>query len=751
MSDNEQINLYAKLRDTENASAFFFKTGVKMSMELLAPAGSIESFYAAVNSGADSVYLGGKFFNARHNSKNFDNDEMKHIVKYAHNKGVKVYVTMNTVLKDIEITDALNYAIFLYENDVDAVIVQDLGLLYLLNKYIPDFPVNISTQAAVYDEYGVKFFEDFNVRKVIMARELSIQQLKEAVNNTNTDLEIFIHGALCMCYSGQCYMSSFLGGRSGNRGKCAQPCRLNYSFYDKEKEREIEDFNNIPLLSLKDFIAGESIYELIEAGIKTFKIEGRMKGPAYTSSVVEYYRQIIDNYYRDKGVDVINLRDKAIATFSRGYTNGYLKPSNDDEMFAKLSSGVKGENIEEIEEDVKEKAQEFSKYRRNKIKFRINLRIGDKAILELSDCINTIAVKSDEICEVSIKNPVTDEIIKEQLSKLGNTIYELDGLEIEKDEGVFIRKSTLNQLRRDATEILYEKCSSLYQRNEIPALSYKDIFTFNKKETYPKISLKINGIDELKYADSFKVQRLYVPYYLNIEAAKNLKVEEKYLWLPNIISKADYKVFKDNLILYEKIFDGVCVNNVGCFYFFRKNSKLKIHCGPFLNIINTFSAELLKEKGAESFTFSVETNIRDMESMMKHTALSSEIVAHEYVQLMVMKNCPMSIIKNCKNLQDCEKCIYKNKYSLKDRKGAYFNIERENRLTHIYNSVPLSIIGKTHDFIKTNIEYFFIDTKYLNDVEEVIDTLYCEINGVKTPDILKENNFTRGHYLKNIL
>ena len=723
-----------------------------MNVELLAPAGSIESFYAAVNSGADSVYLGGKFFNARHNSRNFDNEEMKHIVKYAHNKGVKVYVTMNTVLKDNEITDALNYAIFLYENDVDAVIVQDLGLLYLINKYIPDFPVNISTQAAVYDEFGVKFFEELNVKKIIMARELSIQELKEVVKNTDTDLEVFIHGALCTCYSGQCYMSSFLGGRSGNRGKCAQPCRLSYSFFDKEQNREIEDYNTIPLLSLKDFIAGETIYELIEAGIKTFKIEGRMKGPAYTSSVVEYYKQIIDNYYSGNNIDSTYLKDKAMATFSRGYTNGYLKPSKDDEMYAKLSSGVKGENIEEIEEDVKDKAQEYSKHRRNKIDFSIELKIGEKAILKLSDGKNTIEVKSNEVCETSIKNNVTNEIIYEQLSKLGNTIYELNELKIEKDEGVFIRKSTLNQLRRDATEILYEKCSKIYDRRGIKPITYNDIFTYNnEKNTSPKLSLLINTIEELKYADNIKVKRLYVPYYLHMEEVKNVSIEEKYLWIPNIVSAANYKVLKENLKLYEDIFDGVCVNNVGSFYFFKKNSRLKLHCGPFFNIINTFSAELLKEKGARSFTFSVETNIRDMESMMKHTSLSSEIVAHEYVQLMVMKNCPMSILKNCKNLQDCEKCSYKNKYQLKDRKDVLFNIERQNKLTHIYNSVPLTLIGKVYDFVKTNIEHFLIDTKYLDDVEEIIDALYCEINGVNTPDVLQESKFTRGHYLKNIL
>lgn len=723
-----------------------------MRAELLAPAGSIESFYAAVNAGADSVYLGGKFFNARQNSQNFDNDEMIHIIKYAHNKGVKVYVTMNTVLKDTEITDALNYASFLYENDADALIVQDLGLLHLIKRYFPELPVNISTQASVYDEYGVKFFEEFNVKKVILARELSLEQIKETVKNTNTNLEVFIHGALCACYSGQCYMSSFLGGRSGNRGKCAQPCRLNYSFYDIETDHEIEDLN-APLLSMKDFIAGESIYKLIDAGIKTFKIEGRMKGPAYTSSVTEYYRQIIDNYYSGENNSVADLKNKAIETFSRGFTNGYLLPSKDDEMFAMLSSGVKGENIEEICEDAEEKAQEFSKFNRNKIKMGIILKIGERATLSVTDSKNSVEVLSGELCESSIKNFATDEIIIEQLKKLGNTIYEADEIKIEKDEGVFIRKSTLNQLRRDATEQLYEKSGNWHNRRKMPRLSYNDLFSEKKNvEVCPKISLKINDENEINYIDG-KINRLYVPYNLNLNSIniKKINVKEKYLWISNIVSKSDYKILKDNIKIYEELFDGVCVNNVGSFYFFKENSSLKLHCGPNFNIINTFSANLLADKGADGFTFSIETNIRDMESIVKHSKLKSEIISHEYAQLMVMKNCPMSIIKKCKNIQDCEKCSYRNKYSLKDRKGVYFNIERENRLTHIYNSVPLTILGKAQEFVKKNIEYFFIDTKFLENTKEVIDTLYSEINGIETENILKENSYTRGHYLKNIL
>ncbi|MDF2949785.1 MAG: peptidase [Sedimentibacter sp.] len=726
---------------------------MKQRVELLAPAGSIESFYAAVNSGADSVYLGGKLFNARYNSQNFDNEEMKSIIAYAHNKDVKVYVTLNIVLKDTEIVDALNYAAFLYENDVDAVIVQDMGMLYLIKKFIPELPVNISTQAAVYDEYGVKFYEHYNVNKVIMARELSVEHLKTVVKNTDTNLEIFIHGALCTCYSGQCYMSSFLGGRSGNRGKCAQPCRLSYSFYDKENKEENEEFGVVPVLSLKDFIAGETIPELIEAGITTFKIEGRMKGPEFTSAVVEYYRQIIDDYYLGKKSDYKELEKRAIATFSRGYTNGYLKPSKDDEMLAKTSSGVKGENIEEIQEEVKNITQEFSDFRRKKIDFTLSLKIGEQAVLKAFDGKNTVVVNSEEACETSIKNAVTKDMINEQLNKLGNSIYELNSLEISLDEDVFVRKSTLNQLRRAATEMLYAKGAVYYDRKKINGITRDEIFSFKNMNEFnqPKLSLKINNNDEFYLADNVKVKRIYIPYDLNIELVNNINIEEKYLWIPNIISKEQYNLFKSNMKHYEELFDGVCVNNVGSYYFFKENSKLKLHCGPFFNIINTFSANLLEERGAGGFTFSVEANIRDMESINKHSSLKSEIIAHEFVQLMVMKNCPMSLIKNCKNIQDCEKCSYKNSYALKDRKGVYFNVERENRLTHIYNSVPLTLIGKVDDFVRAKIEYFMVDTKWLDNSEEIIDAMYCEINGVQTANVLVENNFTRGHYLKNIL
>lgn len=726
---------------------------MKKQIELLAPAGSMESFYAAVNSGADAVYLGGKNFNARQNSQNFDNDEMMDIIRYAHNKNVRVYVTLNTVLKDEEISEALNYAVFLYENDVDAVIVQDLGLLHLIKKHIPGLPVNMSTQASVYDEYGVKFFDRYNVSKVIMARELSLGQLKEVVKNTNIDIEVFVHGALCACYSGQCYMSSFLGGRSGNRGKCAQPCRLSYSFYDKEKGETEEALGVLPVLSMKDFKAGESIEELIEMGISTFKIEGRMKGPEYTSAVVEYYRKIIDSYLEGKREDVSKLENKAVAAFSRGYTNGYLKPSPEDEMFARTSSGVREGQEAEAEEEIRDKSSEFSIYRRNDIELDLVLKIGEKAVLKASDGKHTVTVKSKEDCETSEKNPATDEIIREQLGKLGSTIYNLKKLNITADNNVFLRKSTLNQLRRDATEYLYEEGAVFYDRPGIDEVTNERLFCFDSKKQrpHPKISLKINSENELYLADKVKVKRVYIPYTLDMDAVKSIEGIEKYLWIPNVVSKADYMLFKKDIQLFEELFDGVCVNNPGTFHFFKQKSKLKLHCGTGFNIINSFSQELLHEKGAESFSFSVEANIKDMESIMKNTSMRGEILTHSYVKLMVMKNCPMSLMKKCRNLENCDKCSHRSKYALKDRKGMYFNIERENRLTHIYNSVPLSLIGKMNDFIKCGIEYFLIDTKWEENSEEVIDAVYCELVGIQTANVLRENNFTRGHYLKNIL
>ena len=728
------------------------------NVELLAPAGSKESFYAAINSGANAVYLGGKNFSARQYSENFSNEELAEIVKYAHNKNVKVYVTVNTILKDTELVDALNYIFYLYEIDVDAVIVQDLGLIYLISKYLPDFNINISTQATIYDKYGVEFFSFVNnINKFILSRELSLDQIKNVANSTDSDIETFIHGALCMCYSGQCYFSSFLGGRSGNRGKCAQPCRLNYSFFNDKNKSTIEKYDEKPLLSLKDFKAGASVCDLIEAGVKTLKIEGRMKNPEYTAIVVEYYRRLLDNYNQNTDYDLSVIEKKVESVFSRGFTNGYLNNGKED-MFAGVSTGSKGSDIDDIIDEIKEKTNPYSVCRRNNIDLGIEIKIGNKIKLIAKDDNHEVIVYSDEIVEESIKNPVTKDIIEEQLNKLGNTVFKLNNLQIDFDENAFARKSTLNQLRREAVDKLYELKANVYKRNKVDRISKIELFNKAQRENKkPTISFKINSVDDIKYIDNTKIGRVYVPYNLDVSSVINIKNVEKYLYIPNVVTEDTYDYLISNLKRYEDIFDGVCVNNIGTYRFFEKHSKLKIHCGYFFNVINTYNAIALQEKGANGITFSVEANIKDIESISEHTDIKTELVSYAYVQLMTMKNCPFSVVKGCKSSGNCSVCEYRTGYKLKDRINVNFNIEREaeNKLTTLYNSVPLTTIGKTNEFLDYDINYYFIDSKWAEDIKSVIDVLDKEIKDKYVEndeyDILKSNSFTRGHYFKNIL
>lgn len=731
------------------------------NVELLAPAGSKESFYAAINSGADAVYLGGKNFSARQYSENFSNEELVEIVKYAHNKNVKVYVTVNTILKDMELIDAFNYILYLYEIDVDAVIVQDLGLIYLINKYLPDFNINISTQATIYDKYGVEFFNFINnINKFILSRELSLEQIKEVVNSTDSDIETFIHGALCMCYSGQCYFSSFLGGRSGNRGKCAQPCRLNYSFFNEKNKSTVEKFDEKPLLSLKDFKAGTSVCDLIDVGVKTLKIEGRMKNPEYTAIVVEYYRHLLDNYIKNTDYDLSVIEKKVESVFSRGFTNGYLNNGKED-MFAGVSTGSKGSDIDDIIDEIREKTNPYSVHRRNNIDLSIEIKVGNKIKLVAKDDKNETIVYSDEIVEESLKNPVTKEIIEEQLNKLGNTVFELNNLQIDFDENAFARKSTLNQLRREAVDKLYELKANVYNRKKVKQVSKNELYKREERENIkPKISFKINSLDDIKFIDSTKIGRIYVPFNFDLSSILNIKNIEKYLYIPNVVNEDIYDYLINNLKSYEEIFDGVCVNNIGTYSFFEKHSKLKIHCGYFFNIINSFNAIALQKKGANGITFSVEANIKDIESISEHTDIKTELVSYAYIQLMTMKNCPFSVIKGCKSAGNCSVCEYRTGYKLKDRINVNFNIERgpessKNKLSMLYNSVPLTTLGKINEFLDYNISYYYVDSKWAEDIKSVIDILYKEINDIYVDnhqyDILKSNSFTRGHYFKNIL
>jgi len=319
-------------------------------IELLAPVGSWESMIAAVQNGADAVYLGGKNFSARQSANNFDEDELIRAVKYCHIRGVKVYITVNTLISDEELKDLVLYIEFLYCNDVDAVILQDLGAAKLIKELFPDLELHGSTQMSVHNSEGVRFLQEQGFKRVVLAREMSIEEIMNVKNNNSMDLEVFIHGALCVSYSGQCLMSSMIGGRSGNRGRCAQPCRMAYSLIDQKSGNEIKNSKGNYILSPRDLNTLENIEKILETGVEYLKIEGRMKRPEYVATVVGAYRDAIDQYVTDKEKPIISkdtLKDVE-QIFNRKFTDGYIFGSFGQEIMSFEKPSNRGVRIGKI-------------------------------------------------------------------------------------------------------------------------------------------------------------------------------------------------------------------------------------------------------------------------------------------------------------------------------------------------------------------------------------------------------------------
>lgn len=489
---------------------------MKKHIELLAPAGSMEALVAAIQNGANAVFLGGKLFNARHYASNFENEDLMEAISYAHLRNVKVYVTMNILIDYSEIEAAIDYVKFLYDINVDALIVQDLGLASLIRRIFPHMELHGSTQMTVNNLPGSEFLKEMGFSRVTLARETPLSEIKNIKTNTDIELEVFIHGALCMSYSGQCLMSSMIGGRSGNRGMCAQPCRMKYEILDKNGTL-LNNWDNVYALSPRDLNTLDEVDNLVENGVESLKIEGRMKRPEYVATIVSTYRKILDN-----GKSSLNEEDikDVRQIFNRGFTKGLTfgdfgndfmsgeRPDNKgirlgkviradkykvyilleddlyhgDGMEFQLKNGeykgikapfdaAKGSTLHlekpgyievgSIVYKTSSKAlleKSNASYSEERIKYPINmeihLRIGDIPKLTVDKGDLRVSSQGDKPVEKSNKVPLTEEKIIEQLGKLGNTTYKLENLEIQLDEGAFLPVSVLNQLRRDAIQSL---------------------------------------------------------------------------------------------------------------------------------------------------------------------------------------------------------------------------------------------------------------------------------------------------------
>lgn len=430
---------------------------IQRKVEILAPAGSWESLKAGICAGADAVYIGGSRFGARAYADNPEEEMLLRAIDYVHLHERKIYLTVNTLLKDRELQELYEYLLPYYRQGLDAVIVQDVGVMQYIRRYFPGLAIHISTQATVTHGLGAEFFGKLGAERIVPARELSLDEIRDMKRRTGLEVECFVHGAMCYCYSGQCLLSSMIGGRSGNRGQCAQPCRLPYST-DGKKPQDI--------LSLKDMCTIELLPDLIEAGIDSFKIEGRMKQPEYVYTVVSTYRKYTDLYLR-QGRDGYHVTEEDRrylegAYKRRGYCDGYYKRQNGRHMMSLKRPSEKKEDVTE--------SREF------KIKEKINgnliLSEGKHATLcmEYQGKTETVSAKvCGDIVQTAIKAPLDKERIRKQMKKTGNTEFAFEELSIEIEGNIFLPMQSINEIRREGMKALEDKILSGYRREcEMP-------------------------------------------------------------------------------------------------------------------------------------------------------------------------------------------------------------------------------------------------------------------------------------------
>ncbi|MBS4537982.1 U32 family peptidase [Clostridium sp. D2Q-11] len=808
------------------------------NVELLAPVGSKESLYLAIINGADAVYLGGKAFNARQYASNFDNDELISAVKIAHIMGVKVYVTLNILLKENELEDVMDYILFLYNIDVDALIIQDLGLTRIIKRVLPDFEIHASTQMTINNTEGVKFAEELGFERVVLSREVSVDDIRKIKRNTNIELEGFVHGALCISYSGQCLLSSIIGGRSGNRGRCAQPCRMNYSLLNIRNSKIINGTQEKHLLSPKDLNTIENLDEIIHAGITSLKIEGRMKRPEYVATIVSKYRKKLDYILgkTEKDINKIDIREIE-QIFNREFTKGFIlkeeskdiinidKSNNSgikagkviktkkDIIYIKLEEDLRVNDGIEIRDNskdigfkidvlynknenkvdmVKKGNVAIVKVKNNPINDGIVYKTADSKLLEESmepikrgfqgnisinmaielklhtlpklylwdNEGNHIEVRGINNVEKGEKISLTKDKVIEQMSKLGNTLYLLNSIEINMDEGIMVRLGELNKLRREAIRALDSKKEVMNNRVVLDSLD-KTILLNNKKNStkQKKLAIKVKSYDQFERLDLDRVDRIYLDFYKDLNKALeklNKILVEKYISLDRIIEDVEFVEIKEKIMKIEKNIDGISVSNLGSLNFVKNNFATKIHCDIGINIYNSQGLELLMEKGVESATLSPELTNNEIKEIYRKSGMEVEVNAYGYLPVMFTKYCPSTPVSNCTG-NSCEVCGTSD-LALVDRKNMKFRFHRSKNLTTIYNSQPIFVLDKLDKI--NSIDIIRLDFTFDDElIEEVQKKYYDNINNkldLGDIKILKENlnernGYTRGHLFRGVL
>lgn len=710
-------------------------------VEILAPAGSMECLRAAVAAGADAIYLGGTKFGARAYAQNLSEEDLVQAIEYVHIHGRKIYMTVNTLLKDRELNELYAYLLPYYKAGLDGVIVQDIGAVKFIGEYFPEMPVHASTQMTITNTLGADFLKRYGITRVVPERELSLKEIRDMKKQTGLEMECFVHGALCYCYSGQCLLSSMIGGRSGNRGQCAQPCRLPYQTEGKKPA---------DLMSLKDLCTIDILPELIDAGIDSFKIEGRMKQPEYVYTVVKMYRKYADQYLKlqkeGKGKSSYHVSEadkrELLATYQRrGYCEGYYYQHNGKDMVSlkRPKNGRDGSAEEKPWQDIK--VQE-------KINGILTLSVGNRAKLTVSCGDVTVECIGQEV-QAAQKQPLDPARIEKQMRKTGNTEFTFDNLEILIEGNVFLPMQALNELRREGIEELTEQIQMQYRREEAgcgmkTATAGFDSDADGVTETAGKkeccISASVQNKAQLDTAVNSKIRYIYLEEDVEFEREDGVQY---FLAMPYIFRENTIKRYEKMYTEIEKKYDGILIRNWESYAWLKRHEYQKeIRSDYNLYIFNRKTKEELRRLGIARGTASVELNDRELARI----GIEEQVfIAYGYQPVMISAGCIQKTSASCDGKGGV--------LSISDRYQKKFAVRRYCRDCYnvMYNSAPLFLADKAeevHALAPAELRLDFT-TESSGQVKEICHayTLAFE-KGCKTEPPMQD--YTRGHFKRGV-
>lgn len=714
-------------------------------VELLAPAGNYACFLAALNAGADAVYLGGTKFGARAYAGNFITEEIIAAIRAAHLFQKKIYLTVNTLIKENEMPELVPYILPLYDAGLDGVIVQDIGALKVLRESFPGLELHASTQMTITGIYGAEFVKALGVCRVVPARELSLDEIKDIKEKTNLEIECFIHGAMCYAYSGQCLFSSILGGRSGNRGRCAGPCRLPYS---DEKGKKLYP------LSLKDMYTLSIIPKLIDAGIDSFKIEGRMKSPEYVAGVTSIYRKYIDSYLRSPNKKYcVEKKDEELLRklyIRSDICNGYYEKHNDRTMITISEPGYSGSDADIIE---KIRKKYIEKHPAIQITGSASVFKGKPAQVTLSTGILSVTVEGD-IAGEAISRPLSAADISDRLSKLGDTYFEIKRLDVSTDNSSFMTVKALNELRRKACaeleNVILENRKTVRNACEYKRLPYSADSSGYESST---VAVYVSTKEQLNEAIlNHKLKIIYINSDLfcenKAELEKKLKLYDKqyFFALPHILRKRSYKYLEQyRQILEEGLFSGVLVRNFEEVQWLKEIDYKGQKISDFS--IYAWNNDTISDYGNQfdRITLPVELNKKELYGLSGQ--MSFELLVYGRLPLMYTANCIQNTLKGCINKKDIGHAYmltdrYKNDFPIVQNCVHCYNV--------LYNTIPVSLHGQLDGILKKGFSTLRLDFTLENGYEtkNIIDYYIRKSEGDAAD--FKWKDYTNGHFKRGV-